>query len=56
MTRCPEVDLVFDNRRSGENLFFEIVPRQDSQLVIDPDDRDDAGDGGNDELVARRNG
>jgi len=56
MTRCPQVYLVFDDRGSGKDLLSVIVPRQDFQLVNDLDDREDAGDRGNDNLVARGNG
>jgi len=52
----PQVDPVFGDRRSGEDILSEIVPRQDSQLVTDLNDRDDAGDRGHDNLVARDNG
>jgi len=42
--------------RGGKDLLFEIVPRQDLQLVRDLDDRDHAGDRGGDQIIARDNG
>jgi hypothetical protein len=56
MTGCPQIYFVFCNRRSGKNLFPEIVPRQNLQFIIDLDDRDDTAHGGSDNLVARDNG
>ncbi len=56
MTGCPQIYFVFGNRRSGKNLFPEIVPRQNLQFVIDLDDRHDASHGGSDDLLARNNG
>lgn len=56
MTGCPQIYFVFGNRRSGKNLFSEIVPRQNVQIVIILDDRHDASHGGSDNLIARNNG
>ncbi len=54
-TDCAQVYFVFGNRRSGKNLFSEIVPRQNVQFVINLDDRDDASHGGSDNLLAGNN-
>ena len=55
MTGCPQIYLVFGNRRSGENPFGEIVARQNLQFVVGLDDRNNAAHGGKNNLVAGGN-